>query len=77
MKEMSSAVGGLSFIAVKPIAILMKLAGLTEVFCGVSALLQILGSFVDAVAVYVLMAALTTTLELELQGQAWFNTFGK
>ena len=53
---------------------LLKLAGLTEVVGRARAVLEVFGSIVDALAVYVLMAAFTTTLELELQVRAWFNS---
>ena len=57
-----------------PLMFLLKLAGLTEVVGRARAVLEVFGSIVDALAVYVLMAAFTTTLELELQGRAWFNS---
>ncbi len=57
-----------------PLMFFLKLAGLTEVVGRARAVLEVFGSIVDALAVYVLMAAFTTTLELELQGRAWFNS---
>ncbi len=57
-----------------PLTFLLKLAGVTEVVGRAKALLEVFGSIVDAVAVYILVAAFTNTLELKLQGRAWFNT---
>ncbi len=62
-----------SGLGAKPLAFLIKLAGLTEVASRLRAVLRVASSFVDALAVYVLMAALTTTVDLNMQGRAWFN----
>ena len=76
MQEPDPSGSSLGIFSAKPVAFLIRLAGLTEVAGRVQAVLQVLSSFVDALAVYVLMAALTTTLEFEMQDKAWFNAWG-
>lgn len=77
MQDKDQSGGGLVAMSAKPLAFFIKLAGLTEVVDRVKAVLQVLSSSVDALAVYVLMAALTTTVDLEMQGKAWFQTLGQ
>jgi hypothetical protein len=48
------------------------MAGLTRIVANARVALQVLNSVADALAVYVLMAALTCAVELEMHGSAWF-----
>ncbi|BDA45760.1 hypothetical protein COCOBI_07-5470 [Coccomyxa sp. Obi] len=67
-REQATSGGGM------PLMFLLKLAGLTEVVGSAKAVWEVFGSIVDALAVYILMAAFTTTLEMELHGRTWFNS---
>ena len=47
--------------------------GMQQALTQLEAALRIMKGFFDAVAVYIFMAALTCTLEIQMGSRTWFN----
>ncbi|CAK0782831.1 hypothetical protein CVIRNUC_006026 [Coccomyxa viridis] len=57
----------------QPVRLLARMMGIQQALTQLKAALKIMKGFVDAVAVYIFMAALTCTLEAQMGSRAWFN----
>ena len=63
--------GGL--LSSQPVKMLARMMGVQQALTQVEAALSIMKGFFDAVAVYIFMAALTCTLEVQMGSGTWFN----
>ena len=57
----------------QPMRMLARMMGVQQALIQFEAALKILKGFFDAVAVYIFMAALTCTLEVQMGSRTWFN----
>ena len=60
-------------MSLQPVVLLLRMAGMQGFMGNMRALMRIGNSILDVLAVYTFMAALTCSLDLQLQGQAWFS----
>ena len=57
----------------QPVKLLARMMGMQQALTQLEAALKIMKGFCDAVAVYIFMAALTCTLEIQMGSRTWFN----
>ena len=69
MQEPSAAAGLLSS---QPVRMMVRMMGAQRAFARFEAVLKLLNSLLDTLAVYILMAALTCTVELQMGSKSWF-----
>ena len=59
----------------QPVKMLARMIGAQQALAQLEAALSVMKGFVDAVAVYIFMAALTCTLEVQMGSQTWFSPY--
>jgi hypothetical protein len=77
MRVQAAEVGRQGWLgSLQPISLLLRMAGLKGLISNMSAVMRVANSILDALAVYIFMAALTCSLDLQLHGQALFSRTG-
>ena len=59
----------------QPVKMLAMVMGAHQALARVEAALSVMKGFFDAVAVYIFMAALTCTLEVQMGSRTWFSQY--
>ena len=59
----------------QPVKMLARMMGAQQALAQLEAALSIMKGFFDAVAVYIFMAALTCTVEIQMGSRMWFNQY--
>lgn len=60
----------------QPVRLLIGMMGAQQAVVRMEAGLKVLTSLADTIAVYILMAALTCTVELQMGSSSWFHASG-